>query len=264
MRLQQCGRRGVPAVPVLQQRRPVAELAGGLEVLRGRIEVALLAQDVREADVEVAGGGEHRAGVALGRGQRAFVEPACLDRTSARQPHVRQHDGRAQLVRDHAGRAQAGDRLGERVHRGAEVAGGPGRQADEAGGGAAREVVLRPGQRECPACVRDRAVDVAPGLGDRGAVDRDHGREGADLALPVPGRLGQRGRRGDGRWRRRVETGLGGVEPRLHPVEVALGEAAPPQEDGEQRPATYDVVGQRDQPVAKGAVLASSAQVGHG
>ena len=149
--------------------------------------------------MQVAGGGEHRAGVALGRGQGAFVEPARLDRTSARQPHVRQHDGRAQLVGDHAGRVQAGDRLGERVHRGAEVAGGPGRQADEAGGGTAREVVLRPGQRECPAGVRDRAVDVAPGLGDRGAVDRDHGREGSDLALPVPGRLGQRARRGDGR-----------------------------------------------------------------
>ena len=113
--------------------------------------------------------------------------------------------------------------------------------------------------------MRDRAVDVAPGLGDRGAVDRDHGREGADLALPVPGRLGQRGPP----WgcvdrRRRVETGLGGVEPRLHPVEVALGEPAPPHEGGEQRPATHDVVGQRDQPVAKGAVLASSAQVGQG
>ena len=64
--------------------------------------------------------------------------------------------------------------------------------------------------------------------------------------------------------RRRVETGLGGVEPRLHPVEVALGEPAPPRVNGEQRPATYDVVGQRDQPVAKGAVLASSAQVGQG
>ena len=127
---------------------------------------------------------EHRAGVALGRGQRALVEPARLVGTSARQPHVRQHDGRAELVRDHAGRAQAGDRLGERVHRGAEVAGGPGRQAEEAGGGAAREVVLRPGQRERPAGVRDRAVDVAAGLGDRGAVDRDHGREGAELAAP--------------------------------------------------------------------------------
>ena len=173
--------------------------------------------------MQVAGAGEHWAEVALGRGQRTFVEPAGLDRASARQPQVRQHDGRAQLVRDHAGSVEAGDRVAERVHRGAEVAGGPCRQADEPGGGTAREVVLRPGQRECPACVRDRAVDVAPGLGDGGTVDRGHGREGAELALPVPGRLGQRARRRDRRWRRRVEARLGGVEPRLHPVEVALG-----------------------------------------
>ncbi len=202
--------------------------------------------------------------MALCRGQRAFVEPARLHRAPAREPHVRQHDGRAQLVRDHAGRVQAGDRLAERFHRGAEVAGGPCRQADEAGGGTAREVVLRSGERECPACVRDRAVDVASGLGDRGAVDRGHGREGADLVLPVPGCLGQRARRRDRRWRRRIETGLCGVEPRLHPVDVALGEPAPPHVGGEQRSATYDADGQRDQPVTKGAVLAASAHVGQG
>ena len=89
---------------------------------------------------------------------------------------------------------QARDRLAERVHRGDEVAGGPGRQAEEAGGGTAGEVVVRPGQRECAAGVRDRAVDVAAGLGERGAVDRDHGREGAQLLVPGAGRLGQRSR----------------------------------------------------------------------
>ena len=41
-----------------------------------------------------------------------------------------------------------------------------------------------------------RAVDVAPGLGDRGAVDRDHRRQGAELALPVLGGLGERRPRG--------------------------------------------------------------------
>ena len=54
-----------------------------------------------------------------------------------------------------------------------------------------------PASVERPAGVRDRAVDVAAGLGDRGAVHRDHGRQGAELALPVRGRLGQRGRRRD-------------------------------------------------------------------
>lgn len=67
-----------------------------------------------------------------------------------------------------------------------------------------------------------------------------------------------------GRWRRRAETGLRGVEPRLHPVEVALGETAPAEVHGEQRPPTDDIVGQRGQPLAQGPVLASSAQVGQG
>jgi hypothetical protein len=105
--------------------------------------------------------------------------------------------------------------------------------------------------------VRHRAVDVAPGLGDRGAIDRGHGRDGAKLALPVGARVAQRGRR-------RLQTGLCRVEPGLHPVEVALGEAAPSQVQGEQRTPTRDVVGQRGQPVAQGAVLAAPAQVGHG
>ena len=61
-----------------------------------------------------------------------------------------------------------------------------------------------------------------------------------------------------------VEAGLGGVEPRLHPVDVALGEPAPRRDGGEQRSAAHDVVGQRDQPVAQGAVLAPPAQVGQG
>ena len=46
-------------MPVLQQRRAVAELAGDLEVLRGRVEVALLAEDVREPDVQVPGRRKH-------------------------------------------------------------------------------------------------------------------------------------------------------------------------------------------------------------
>ena len=36
---------------------------------------------------------------------------------------------------------------------------------------------------ECPPRGRDRAVDVATSLGDRCAVDRDHGRERAELLL---------------------------------------------------------------------------------
>ena len=134
-------------MPVLQQRPPVAESAADLEVLGTRLKIALLAEHVGQAHVHVAGSGKHRARLPLGGAQRAFIEPARLDRASARQPHVRQHYGRADLVREHAGCVQAGHRLGERVHRGAEVTGGPCRQAGEAGGCAAGEVVLRSRQR---------------------------------------------------------------------------------------------------------------------
>jgi len=44
-------------VPVLQQRRPVTELAGQLEVVRGRVEVTLLPEHVGQADVQVTGCG---------------------------------------------------------------------------------------------------------------------------------------------------------------------------------------------------------------
>ena len=112
---------GAPAVAVYRRYRcssseaRVPELASRPEVLLGPVQFPLLAEHVGQADVQVAGGGEHRAGVALGRGQRPFVEPARLDRTPACQPHARQHDGPAELVGDHAGRVHAGDRLGERL-----------------------------------------------------------------------------------------------------------------------------------------------------
>ena len=38
-------------------------------------------------------------------------------------------------------------------------------------------MVLRPRERQCAAGVRDHPVDVPTGLGDRGPVHRDHGRE---------------------------------------------------------------------------------------
>ena len=48
---------------------------------------------------------------------------------------------------------------------------------------------------------------------------------------------------------------LGDVEPRLDPVEVALGQPDPRHERRQQGPAPDHVVGQRSQPVAQGAVL---------
>lgn len=49
-------------MPVLQQRRLVAQLASDLEMLGGRIEIGLLTQDVRQGDVQLARGREHGPG----------------------------------------------------------------------------------------------------------------------------------------------------------------------------------------------------------
>ena len=57
-RLQQPRHRRVPAVTVLQERRPVTELPGHLEVVRGRVEVALLPEHVGQTDVQVTGRGQ--------------------------------------------------------------------------------------------------------------------------------------------------------------------------------------------------------------
>ena len=102
----------------------------------------------------------------FGDRERPLVQPSRLCRPAAGEPHAGQDDGRTELVCDVAGRMQARDRRAERVHGGAGVAGGPRGQAEEAGGGPAGEMVVRPGQLQCVAGVRNGAVDVAAGLGD--------------------------------------------------------------------------------------------------
>jgi len=119
-------------------------------VLRGPVEVVLLAQDVREADVLVAGGREHGPGVSLGLRQRALL-------------------GR---LRQAGGCAELGGRMG----------------------GKAR---------------------------------------------------------------------LGGVQPRFHSVEVALGQAAPSPGHGQERPAAHHISGQRNDPVAQRAVVMPAAKLSH-
>ena len=176
----------------------------------------------------------------VGRRERPLVEPARLVGSAARQPHAGQHDGRAQRVGDVAGGVQTAHRLGERVDRRRRGRRRPGRQAEEAGGGAAGEVVLRSGQVEGAAGVRRPCPSTSPrAWATDGAVDRDHGRQDAQL-VPVARLAEPRRRGGDGAARAR----LGGVEPGLDPVEVALGEPRPGEGGGEQRTAPHDVVGQ--------------------
>ena len=102
---------------------------------------------------------------------------------------------------------------------------------------------------------------IALSLRHRGSVDGNHGRQRTDRGLPVPRRRGQRARRGNRQPRRRVQASLGGVEPLVHPVEVTGREPAPAHEHRKQRPSTHNIVRQRDQPIAKDAVLAPSPHV---
>jgi hypothetical protein len=88
VRPQQGGLRGVPAMAALQQRRPIAELAGGLEMPRGRVELAVLAQNIRQADMQIADGGEHRTGVALDHGRQGanLVPPIAVGYAANAEP----------------------------------------------------------------------------------------------------------------------------------------------------------------------------------
>ncbi len=78
---------------------------------------------------------------------------------------------------------QARDHRAERVHGGAEVTSGPRGQAEEAGRGPAGEMIIRPGQLQRAAGMRNGAVDVAAALGNCGAKCRDRGREGPQLLV---------------------------------------------------------------------------------
>ena len=213
--------------------------------------------------MQVAGAGEHRAGVALCRGQHAFIEPARLDRTSARRPHVRHHDGRAQLVRDHAGRVQAGDRLGERAHRGTEVAGGPAAKPTNP--------AAAPRGKWCSGPARASArrhAETVPSMSPR-ACATEAGRPrswpaGADLSLLVPDRSAQRApaerpmaASSRDQPRRRPATPPPrrfALEEPLHPTQVASS--------GRRR--TTSPGSAASETVAKRPVLASLAQIGQG
>ena len=128
--------------------------------------------------------------------------------------------------------------------------GGPHGQAEEAGGGPASEMVVRPGQLQCAAGVRNGAVDVTAGLGDCGAISRDRGREGPQLLVPGAGRLRQR--TGDTRhcFRSNVlQCPFGLIEPHLGPIEIALGQPRPGQERDQERTSPDDIVRQGAQPL---------------
>ena len=124
----------------------------------------------------------------LGGGpQRLLVEPAGAAGSARGNPHVGEHDRAVQLVDQVPRGVQAAHRLGERGERLVDVSGGPGGQAEEPARAAPHEVVLGSGQVERAPGVAHGAGDVAAGLGQRGAVDQDRRRCGAQVLGVRPG-----------------------------------------------------------------------------
>jgi hypothetical protein len=110
-------------------------------------------------------------------------------------------------------------------------------------------MVVRPGQLQYVAGVRNGAVDVAAGLGDRGAIERDRGREGPQLLVPGAGRLRQRIRDNRHSFRPNgLPRPFGIIEPHLGSIEIAFGEPRPGQEGGQERTPPDDIVRQGAQP----------------
>ena len=104
---QQPGHGGVPAVPVLQQRRAVAELPGGLEVLAAASRSPCSRSTSARPTCRSPVVDSDRSLRPFGGCQRPLVQPSRLVGPAAGQPHAGQDDGRAELVGDVAGRVQA-------------------------------------------------------------------------------------------------------------------------------------------------------------
>ena len=115
-----------------------------------------------------------------------------------------------------------------------DVSGGPRGQAEEPARSAPHDVVLGAGQVQCVPCVAHRSGDVTAGLGQRGAVDQDRCRCGAQV-------LGLRPR---GCQVRVAGAGLQGrvgvIEPGLHAVEVTGHQLLPAGHDAQRRAAADD------------------------
>ena len=97
--------------------------------------------------------------------------------------HVGERDRAAEHVGDVVDPLELDQAVGVRRVRHLEVAGRPGRQPAQGGGGAPGEVVVLQRDVERPPGVLDRGVDVAAHEGQPGAVDGDVGRQPEELVL---------------------------------------------------------------------------------
>ena len=176
-----------------------------------------------------------------------------LGGAAAGQPHLRQDDGGAELVGQVPGRVQAAHRSGERLDRSVEVA--------AAHGARPRNPAPAPRARwsSGPArCRTRRACCAVPAMSPRAwatAARYIAIAMGSCRSLVVGGpRLGRRRRQGS----------LGGAQPSVRVVHVAIAEPAPRGDDVEDRAAAYDVVRQPSDPAPEGPVLPLPAGLGQG
>ena len=259
------GRGGVPAVPVLRQRRPFAELRRRLQVLRGGVEVALLAEHVGQPDVQVPGRRQTRPGGAP-RGRRAPARGAGGPRRGVR------------------GRATWSART--TVPPSASVTCRPRRRLRTASPNVSTAVARSPAAQ----AARPRNPAAAPRAKWSSGPARSSGAPGVPTVPrrrrgPAPPRRGRprssraaprssssrAGRASAGsaasaaRHRRRPgvvvrSACVGDVEPGSTPVEVALGQPRQAQRVASRARRAHDVLGQGVQPVAQGPVLPLPAQ----
>ena len=236
-----------PPVPVLRRRRTLPQRLRGLEVPGRFIEVSQLAVELAEADVQV-GGGQRPDGALCAipvrcLTQGTFIESARPVRSSSGEPHVRQDAGAAQRVGKMPGQAKAPHSLGERLQGRLDVAVRPGREPEEPGSRAAREVVVRPGHLERALRVVRRTGHVTAGLGERRPVDGQGHRQSVELLI-----VGARRTAGSQRPFRVVE-------PTSDRVEVPGDHQHPAVEDAEHGASPDHVVGERVEPAEDRPVL---------
>jgi hypothetical protein len=229
---------------VRRQGEVVIEGERGVEVPTSTGKVTGFSVDLAESHVQEGAGLCEGHAPCLGSGQGFLVEPSCFVQMARGEPHVGEHDGAAQCVGKVAGCEEAGHGMGECAYGHADVARRPGSQAQEPGGRTTRQVILRAGQVECVLGMLSGLRHPAPGLGQRGPIYGDGGRQGTQFVGvgPLRGGCGSQ----------RV---CGVVESCLRRAQVAGHHQHPAVEHAEHGTVADGVVGERAQPAHQQRVL---------
>ena len=159
------------------------------EVLRGRVEVALLAQHVGQPDVQVTGRGQHEPAMPFGR-RRAPARTAAAPRPG--RPRASHMLARTTVAPSSSAMLPAACRLRDRLAERVDGACRGRRRPRRPGRGTRPRPRGRGGRRARPARRARRACATVPSTSPRawatdGAVDLDRGRQGPQLLRPGRG-----------------------------------------------------------------------------